>query len=139
MQDATVYARPGLAEQQAHFGAEWCPSTMDFWSAPMPFEPAAPISGEPIFVYANQGRWVAECPDCRGAQLACATDPRFMCHCCANVANSRHWRHLIWPKNGTKKAIEEVLNRRPLYNQNWRPGETVAALVAENVEHGIDR
>jgi len=126
-----------MAEQQAHFGAEWCPSTKGLWAAPMPFDPAAPTSGEPIFVYANQGRWIAECPDCRGAQMACATDLRFMCHCCGNIGNSGHWRPLMWPRNVAR--IEKILHYRPLYNQNWVPGETVTYLVAENLEHGVDR
>jgi hypothetical protein len=135
VQDATRYAPRGLAQQQAHFGAEWCPANRDLWAAAAAFNAAAPTSGEPVFVYANEGRWIVECPDCRGAQLACLTDPRFMCHCCANIGNSGHWRPVVWPKN--KARLEKILHARDIVNQNWYPGESIRQLVAENLEHGL--
>lgn len=95
----------------------------------------APLGGRAVAVaaYANHGRWVVECPDCRGAQLASPSDPRFMCNCCGNVAAGGAWRPVIWPKN--RDAIEEQLAARPPENRNWSPGESLAQLRRENEAH----
>jgi hypothetical protein len=137
MRDATHYAPPG-ARSAAH-GAEWCPSNPALWTAPVPFDPGVPVAGEPIEVFANEGRWIAQCPDraCRSAQLACKTDPRFMCHECANRENAGKWLPLKWPRNVGK--IEALLAKRVVVNQNWLPGETLKDLLADNLEHGISR
>ena len=132
MRDATTYGPNG---------AESCPAKVDatgspvFWLAPVPYQPDAPTAGDPIVVYANEGRWIAECPDCRGAQLASHHDPRFMCVECANVANGGAWRPLTWPQD--RPAIEQVLDGRQPVNQNWAPGETVADLAAANTAHRV--
>lgn len=42
---------------------------------------------------------------------------------------------VVFPRN--KKDIERVLRMRPVKNQNWSPGETLADLQRENKEHGI--
>lgn len=114
-------------------GADFAPCA--YWSAPVPLADAlaAPLAPAElaIHVYANQGRWIAECPDCRGAQIASATDYRFMCTVCANVAVEGLWRPVIWPEEHAE--IDAVLADRPQVNQNWLPGETVADLEAENL------
>lgn len=108
-----------------------CLAPAQFWVAEIPFDAAAATGGEPIVVFANEGRWVAQCSDCNGAQLASRTDPRFMCVECANVLNHGAFRPLLWPRNVA--AIEKLLEQRPLRrNRNWRPGETVKDLKAEN-------
>lgn len=104
-----------------------------FWSSIIPIEQAmaAPM-GPPeiaINVVANHGRWVVECPDCSEAQMACATDHRFMCNLCANVAVEGMWRAVVWPEEHGE--IDRLLSVRPIANQNWLPGETVDDLVAE--------
>jgi len=119
MRDASYYGPDG---------AESCPA--QFWHAPVPYQPDAPTAGDPIVVYANGGRWIADCPDCNSAQLASDTDPRFMCVGCGNVANVGAWRPLTWPKD--RPAVEQVLDVRQPVNQNWVPGETVADLTAAN-------
>ena len=44
---------------------------------------------------------------------------------------------MAWPDDA--EAAEAVLLRRPLtVNRNWRPPETVADLLRENAEHGVD-
>lgn len=88
-----------------------------------------------VQVYANYGRWIAECPDCQGAQLACRTDPRFLCNECGNVTVGGLWRPVIWPADVT--GIETALQNRPLGNQNWVPGEQVSDLKADNAKHGV--
>lgn len=127
MRDASFYGQvqglPPAATVPAHF-----------WLAPMPAKFDAETSGEPTLkVYANEGRWIAECPACHGAQLACFEDQRFMCNECGNLAVGGLWRALEWP--AARVSIEAVLEARPTVNQNWLPGETLAELKAENALH----
>ena len=109
-------------------GAQACP--LRFWQAPVPYKPDVPTAGNPLLVYANEGRWIAGCPDCNSAQLASFGDRRFLCIGCANVGNGGAWRPLTWPKD--RPAIEAVLDVRQPVHQNWAPGATVADLTAEN-------
>lgn len=94
------------------------------------FRPDAPTAGEPLAVYASEGRWVVQCPDCNSAQLASHVDPRFMCHECGNLANGGAFRPLLWPAN--RAELEELLHARPLGNQNWTPAETIVDVAAIN-------
>lgn len=91
--------------------------------------------GADVEVYANEGRWVVQCPDCNGAQLASRSDRRFMCNECANVVVGGGWRRVIWPAKA--EEIEAAVRRRPRVNQNWLPGESVTALHEENAVHGV--
>lgn len=113
------------------YGADFAPSR--YWSAPVPLADAMESQLGPaeiaIPVYANHGRWVVECPDCAGAQIASAADHRFMCTVCANVAVDGLWRPVVWPEECAE--IDAALAWRPTVNQNWLPGETVDDLVAE--------
>lgn len=108
------------------------------WTAPRSLLEAmnAPTGGKSVAVqvYVNHGRWIVECPDCRGAQLASPTDRRFMCSDCGNVDAGGAWRPVIWPSDKQAATIEELLALRPVENQNWRPGETARQLHAENRE-----
>lgn len=85
---------------------------------------------EAVEVRAEHGRWLVDCPDCKGAQYAPLTDHRFMCNNCANLAIGSLWRPVVWPKD--RENIETLLEARPmLHNQNWNPGETVGDLRNE--------
>lgn len=125
MRSAKHYATPAIPASR---GAEWCPSR--WWDAPVPYRPDAPVGGPSVPALVNHGRWVVACPDCPGAQLACLSDPRFMCTDCGNVGNLGRWRPVVMPAN--PKAVEEALARRPVELQNTEPGQTVADLLAEN-------
>lgn len=86
-------------------------------------------SGE-VEVQVNHGRWIVHCPDpdCAGAVLASDTDRRFVCPYCAFGVFA-----VVWPKD--RADIEAVLGDRPVKDtRNWEPGDTVAALEAENAE-----
>lgn len=83
----------------------------------------------------EQGRWLVRCPFCPGAELADPEDPRFYCLSCANEKVGHEWLKVRWPL--PKEAIERALLVRPEVNQNWREGETVAQLAAENVAFGL--
>lgn len=111
--------------------------TARYWQAERPLLEAllAPLGPASVAVeaYVNHGRWVVECPDCAGAQLASLSDPRFMCNCCGNAGVGGAWRPVIWPK--ARQGIEDLLEVRPPENQNWRPGETAKQLRAENRAH----
>lgn len=133
LRDASRYAVKTVPSER---GAEWSPRC--HWNAPVSLEealarPLAPNS-EAVEVYVNEGRWVVGCPDCAGAQLACRTDPRFMCVECANVTVDGMWRPVVWPKN--PDAVDaELAQRRMTKTRNWLPGETVAQLRTERLAH----
>jgi len=85
--------------------------------------------------YMNHGRWVADCPEeCSFSALAKIATPYIDC--------PEHGRHsAIFPIG--REEIEAELNKRPVdkvlgaKHANWRPGETLADLRAENEAHGI--
>jgi hypothetical protein len=88
------------------------------------------------FAYVNHGRWVADCPfGCGGAEVARADI--FMCRECANVPNAYRPIVLAWPSDEDVRAIEAALVPRPVVNRNWNLNESIGALLAENVEHGL--
>jgi len=81
----------------------------------------------------NHGRWIADCPDCAGAEYVDESEPIFFCMSCGNLAVGGHFRRVKFPKD--KAKIEGCLNGRPVANRNWAEGETVADLEAENALH----
>lgn len=82
-------------------------------------------------------RWIAECPDCKAAGLSRAEyvwlqTPLMFCLSCGNVAIERRWRPVLVPPN--RLEIERLLLARPdPLTRSWRPGETLDALVVDNV------
>lgn len=107
-----------------------------YWQASAGCDLSAPTAGqtEAVAVFVNEGRWIVECPDCRGAQLAAATDRRMMCHCCGNASIGGRFRPVVWPAASTAVAVERELARRPEANRNWS-WETVAELRDETDAH----
>lgn len=95
-----------------------------------------PVAGM-VPVYANHGRWVAQCPRlqpfvCRDAlQVWWPESKVFDCPTCGLIAE------LGWPAERAK--IEELLMARPdPATRNWEPGESLTLLLTENLAHGID-
>lgn len=84
---------------------------------------------QPVYAYVNHGRWVADCV-CNGAELV-QRGTRFLCGSCGLESP------VVWPDDADD--VDRVLEPRPPRNQNWRPGETVGQLTAENIEHGVGR
>lgn len=105
-----------------------------FWLGPQSVEEAlaAPMGPKSTAIpaVANHGRWIAECPDCRGAQLTAPEDLRFMCVECGNASIGGKWRPVVWPKG--HKAIGELLDERPKHLANTTPGQTLAEIREEN-------
>lgn len=115
----------------------------------------------------NHGRWIADCPDCLGAENVSPGD-KFIC---GNEFPNKHaylYKRIKTNKGDRyrrvadiakrkraeadavalgkryaitwpkeKDEIEQVLRMRPVENMNWEPGETLADLRQENEEHGI--
>lgn len=94
-----------------------------------------------VEAYVNYGQWVAECPSGDGGAIQASRSEPFMCPECWNALWGGQWLEVVYPPN--KAAIEAVLLRRPKVRneyrtRNWLPGETVAALNAENAAHGLE-
>lgn len=87
--------------------------------------------------FVNNSRWLVACPDlsCQGCQYASKTDPRFFCNYCHNAKVGGGWVDVTWPDDldAIEKALAARLDPR---TRNWTPGETVAALLAENEKEG---
>lgn len=87
-----------------------------------------------VVAYVNYGKWVADCPDCRGAELVDPEEPIFFCLGCFNREAENRFRRVIFPPAKFRNEIENALLDRPaLENRNWYPSESVAELIAENV------
>jgi hypothetical protein len=102
----------------------------------------ANTSGE-VAARINHGRWLVDCGGCNSALVVDLSEPAFMCVECGNAANDGKWLRVTVPANW--EAIEAELLKRPwngrnpadAKNRNWEPGETVATLKQENIDHGI--
>ena len=89
--------------------------------------------------YLNHGRWVVDCPaeDCEAVLFA----DRTTCEC-RDVSVCEHSNvpcgvplRVVFPTN--RVDIDRLLGSRPRRNRNWIPSESVAALKAENLLHGV--
>ena len=80
----------------------------------------------------DHGRWLADCPYCRGAELVTLDDPVFLCLSCGNVVCMSQFLPVQFPNEQRRNRIEELLIIRPLPNRNWRTGESVEDLKREN-------
>ena len=94
-----------------------------------------------VTAYINHGRWLADCPQCNGAELVKVGQP-FVCrglvgsggfHGETNVCGFS--ADVEFPKD--KFIIEGILIPRRTENRNWRSGETVEFLRDENTKHGL--
>ncbi len=94
----------------------------------------APTS-EVVYAYVNHGRWVVDCPWCSGAEFA-FEEGAFFCESCRNAGAGGKPIRALFP--ATRQAIERALDGRPVQNRNWRPGESLQQLRAENIEHGLE-
>ena len=86
--------------------------------------------GGTVYAYVSWGRWLADCVTemCGGAELV-APGHRMVCGSCM----AEH--AVVWPDE--PDAIEAELAPRPVSKQSWNPGESVADLKRQNIEHGV--
>lgn len=85
-----------------------------------------------------RSKWTGRCPHCAGAAFIDPAHP-FFCPTCGLAGNDHQAMNIIWPDPKLKAQIEWVLLQRPNpKTRNWLPrdGETLATLIAENIEHG---
>ena len=92
--------------------------------------------GHEVIAYINHGRWVADCPNCNGAELLNKDEPRFYCLSCYNEHVGNRFVLVVWPAE-LEKLEDQLLLRPQLKNQNMNLGETLIDLVTENVVAGI--
>lgn len=76
--------------------------------------------------YINQGRWVADCPNCNGGIAVIVEDPQGCCLDCGH-----HYRCSM--PNDVDEVVQ-ALAERPEQARNFDPGrgETIAGLKGEN-------
>jgi hypothetical protein len=80
----------------------------------------------------NEGRWIFDCT-CGSGVL---THPAWQIGRC--FACGATYTAVQFPEHDERRKIELLLVQRPnLANRNWTPGETTAALLAENEAHGL--
>jgi len=121
---------------------------------------------ETVKAYINHGRWLVDCPKHgkNGAVEVAPDTAEYIAPCCypgviaqftgvvkgqiKNVvdtsarATARRMAHekgevyqIVFPKNADK--ILAIIQKRPIQNQNWIPGETLKFLQAENDLHEV--
>jgi len=111
---------------------------------PLPEPTARQTSGE-VSARINHGRWIVDCVGCNSAMIIDLAELIYMCPECGNSHNDGKWIKVLLPAD--RKAIENELLKRPWNgrnpadagggSRNWEPGETVAMLHQENINHGI--
>lgn len=102
-------------------------------------DPSAP----PLTARINHGVWIASCPcrtpgDPAPGLVVWLAAPWGWCLRCRNRETGGWWRPVTVPSAEERAAIEAALDARPSRSAwNWEPGESTAALLAENAEHGV--
>lgn len=98
--------------------------------------PAVGPELERVYAYINHGRWVAECPlGCGDAKVLSGLANLYICT--EPGCPSMDWYQVVFPEE--REEIEAVLLSRRAHRpdmalaRNWKPGESLSALEAENV------
>ena len=107
-----------------------------WWRSDAPRQVPTTVSDQSVSAQVNDSRWLAQCPNCNGAQVVSKADPRFFCVDCLNVHVGGAWLRVTWPHDPA--AIEAALELRPVpHTRAWKPGESIADLERENTAHGV--
>ena len=93
-----------------------------------------PINNISVWGEVNHGRWIVNCPFCDNAEFEWE-DHFFFCSECNNKQINGQLVTVLIPPY--KKAIEVLLEKRPIKNQNWQYPETIADLAKENKDYGV--
>ena len=89
------------------------------------------------------GRWIVNCPDCNGADLAfpgkdqiCGSEQALMIK---NDIQGRPPTYKVrFPSVKDINIAMEILRLRNVENMNWKPAfESVLDLINENKQHGV--
>lgn len=86
-----------------------------------------------VTAYVNQGRWVADCPECNGGIACWPEHDHGACLDCGRVYK------VTFPTAASIAKAEKALSRRPPANRNWRPDkdEQAGVLVEQNARRGL--
>lgn len=89
--------------------------------------------GTPVVAYINEGRWVADCPECNGGIAVWPGMPDACCY------DSGHVWTVTFPAVAEIGQAEALLEHRAEpRTRNWIPAaETIDDLKAENVLRGV--
>lgn len=88
-----------------------------------------------IEAYVNHGRWVADCPDCNGAELV-KLGSIFRCNTGIHYGSCPAFEYMVlFPPHW--EIIQTVLSVRPMINRNWDSRDTVEKLKRDNFAHGL--
>lgn len=89
------------------------------------------LHDQPVKARILYGRWLVDCPVCRGANDVDPCEPVYLCSSCG-------WPECLTPVvfPEERQEIERLLLIRPIHNRNWSPDETVSLLIAENIAFG---
>ena len=82
------------------------------------------------------GRWIADCPECKGAEYVDPEDPFFFCQSCGNASLKGTARRVRFPRD--RGAIEAAVLERPVKELNVK-GKLTRALTAKPVFLGLSR
>jgi len=118
------------------------------------FVEAEDSKAKPVHAEINAGRWIAQCPDCAGAEAVSAEEPIFFCFSCGNERIGGKLRRVQFPEHF--KEIEAELLKRPVrlmagrdeiakmldaiperLPRAWTPDETIEDLQEQNREAGL--
>lgn len=97
--------------------------------------------GAPVRARVLYGRWLVDCPVCRGANDVDPNEPIYLCSSCywpgvfrAGQVVPAHFAPVEFPRQ--RAEIERLLLERPfIRNRNWRPGESLADLARQTAEN----
>lgn len=70
--------------------------------------------GEAAVARIWQGQWIADCPDCNGAQFVDPEEPIYFCFVCGNRNNDCTPRPVKFPPEARRLEIESLLLERPV-------------------------
>ena len=77
-----------------------------------PFQDVEPI--EEVEAEISFGSWIANCPDCGGAEAVDPDEPIFYCFSCGNRSINGVPRKVIFPDEDARDQIEELVMARPV-------------------------
>lgn len=91
----------------------------------------------------NHGRWITDCPDCNGAELAWrGVDFQCMSEMAlfelGRAENPPPIYKLQWKSPKEEMQAIKILRLRKLENMNWAHNETINDLRAQNRKAGIE-
>lgn len=75
----------------------------------------------PAFARVDAGRWIVDCPDCKGAGAVWLDWPVHWCCDCGNDQLGGLWRPVAIPTADDRDAAERVLAEVPAHDRFWRP------------------